>query len=122
MAYEIIKKLKTGKEDKLLQRLHVSVEAKDMERNKKHEVWEGSFDWKECKTNDFIRQNWEYIHNNPVKGKWNLAATAADYKHSSARFYLTGHKGVYPVSDFCELADMDLTKPLRSHDESTLRT
>lgn len=94
------------------------MEAKDKERNKKHEVWEDSFDWKECRTNDFIRQKLEYIHNNPVKGKWNLAVSAADYEHSSARFYLTGEQGVYPVLDYCELADIDLTQPLHSCAES----
>ena len=54
IAYEIINRLKQQNENKLLQQLHLSVEAKDLERNKKHEVWEDSFDWKECRTNEYV--------------------------------------------------------------------
>lgn len=90
MAYEIIIRLKQQKEDKLLYQLHLSVEAKDLERNKKHEVWEDSFDWKECRTNKYMQQKLDYMHNNPCKGKWNLAFAPAAYEHSSARFYIAG--------------------------------
>ena len=54
IAYGIIKRLQTQQETKLLHQLHLSVEAKDLERNKKHEVWEDSFDWKECRTNNYM--------------------------------------------------------------------
>ena len=72
MAYEIIKRLEQQKETELLQRLNLSVEAKDRERNKKHEVWEDSFDWKECRTHKFMKQKIDYMHNNPcrVSGIW----------------------------------------------------
>ena len=120
IAYEIINRLKVAGDDKLLHNLYINVEAKDRERNKKHEVWEDSFDWKECRANDFIRQKLDYIHNNPISGKWNLAASAVDYEHSSARFYLTGEQGIYPILDFCELADMNLTQPINSDAESAV--
>jgi len=32
----------------------------------------------------------DYIHFNPVSGKWNLAKDDMDYHFSSARFYETG--------------------------------
>jgi hypothetical protein len=32
----------------------------------------------------------DYIHFNPVSGKWNLAKDYLDYYYSSARFYETG--------------------------------
>jgi hypothetical protein len=32
----------------------------------------------------------EYIHNNPVQERWNLADSMEEYKYSSARFYETG--------------------------------
>lgn len=32
-------------------------------------------------------QKLNYIHNNPLQERWNLAVTAEDYKYSSARFY-----------------------------------
>lgn len=119
IAYEIIKRLKELKEDKLLHHLHLSVEAKDLERNKRHEVWEDSFDWKECRTNEYMMQKLNYMHDNPCKGKWNLAVAPADYPHSSATYYITEKHGVYPVLNYCELADLDLTKPLENNAEST---
>lgn len=110
IAYEIINRLKDQQEDKLLHHLHLSVDAKDLERNKKHEVWEDSFDWKECRTNQFMQQKLDYMHENPCKGKWNLATAPVDYEHSSARFYITGNHASFPVMNYCELADVDLTK------------
>jgi hypothetical protein len=35
-------------------------------------------------------QKLEYIHNNPVQGKWKLVEYPEDYKYSSARFYFDG--------------------------------
>ena len=122
ITYEIIKLLKQQEEIKLLHQLHLSVEARDLERNKKHEVWEDSFDWKECRTNKYMLQKLDYMHENPCKGKWNLALTPADYEHSSARFYIKGEHAKYPVMNYCELADIDLTKPLDNNAESTPHT
>lgn len=121
MAYDIIKRLQEQQNDQLLQQLQLVVEAKDRQRNKKHEVWEDSFDWKDCRTHDFIRQKLEYIHSNPCRGKWNLAASADEYEHSSARFYILGEQAGYPVTNFLELDDVDLTKPMNNA-ESTVGT
>jgi RHS repeat-associated protein len=41
---------------------------------------------------------------------WNLVADECDYKHSSANFYATGEQGVYVVTNYTELEDVDLTK------------
>ena len=110
IAYEIIKRLEQQQESKVLHQLYLSVEAKDRERNKKHEVWEDSFDWKECRTHKFMKQKLDYMHDNPVRGKWTLATTATDYEHSSARFYICNKHAAYPVMNFLELDDIDLTK------------
>jgi len=110
IAYEIIRRLEQQQENKLLHRLYLSVEAKDKERNKKHEVWEDSFNWNECRNHQYMKQKLDYIHDNPVRGKWNLATTAADYEHSSARFYICGEHAAYTVMNFLELDDIDLTK------------
>ena len=110
IAYEIINRLKEQKEIKLLHQLNLSVEAKDRERNKKHEVWEDSFDWKECRTNKFMKQKLDYMHDNPCRGKWNLVTDVTEYKHSSAKSYLCGEQGIYPVMNYFELEDIDFTK------------
>jgi len=112
MAYEIIKRLERQNESELLHRLNLSVEAKDRERNKKHEIWEDSFDWKECRTHKFMKQKLDYMHDNPCRGKWNLVSDVTEYAHSSAKFYLCGEQGVYPVTSYLELDDINLTKPV----------
>jgi putative transposase len=41
-------------------------------------------------TPEVIYQKLDYIHNNPVQGKWMLVNSPIEYKYSSARFYETG--------------------------------
>ncbi|CAN5779047.1 hypothetical protein BH11BAC3_BH11BAC3_27290 [soil metagenome] len=50
------------------------------------------------------------MHNNPCTGKWRLAINSIEYLHSSAKFYLTGKQGMYPVLNFRELDDMNLDR------------
>lgn len=60
MGYEIIKLLKKGKQDVLLQ-LESAVNSSDKKKDKLHAVWEGSFDWKECNGDKFIVQKLDYM-------------------------------------------------------------
>jgi REP element-mobilizing transposase RayT len=95
MAYEIVKRLKNNKERWFVNLLNNSVTSFDKNKGKLHEVWMDGFDIKECRTENFLLQKLNYIHNNPCAGKWNLAATPVDYIHSSASFYHSG-KTNYP--------------------------
>ena len=108
MSYEIVKRLTASSQTAILQQLQDGVNISDKKRGKLHEVWEDSFDWKECRSNDFVNQKLNYMHNNPCNGKWNMAANAYSYPHSSAKFYITGEQGMYPVTNFMELADVNL--------------
>ena len=63
-------------------------------------------------SNKFIDQKLEYIHANPCRGIWNLVNEEYEYKHSSAKFYLTGKQGVYAVTNYAELEDIDLAKAI----------
>ncbi len=108
MAYAIIQRLKEMQQYGLLQQLQDSVETRRKENNKQHNVWELSFDWKECKASAFTWQKLDYIHRNPCSGKWQLAASPEEYPHSSALYYLTGKEGVYPVRNFREMDDVAL--------------
>ena len=110
MTYEIVKRLQQKKEDELLHRLANSVEVKRKENNKQHEVWELSFDWKDCRSSEFSWQKLSYMHNNPCTGKWQLAVSAVEYIHSSAKYYLTGEQGIYAVTNFMEMEDVDFNK------------
>jgi REP element-mobilizing transposase RayT len=106
MAYEIIDRLEQNNETALLQILSGNVETSRRQNKKQHDVWELSFDWKDCQSNEFVWQKLDYMHNNPCSGKWNLAASPVEYMHSSAKFYLTGQQGVYSVTNFMEMEDV----------------
>lgn len=110
MAYEIVKRLKLNGEDNALNKLMEGVSIRDYKRGKLHEVFQPSFDWKECRSRTFIDQKLNYIHDNPCRGKWNLTESPVDYVHSSARFYLTGEQGAYEVFQCGLLDDIDLTE------------
>ena len=110
MAYEIINRLTEQNEVRVLEELSNGVSKREEKRGKLHEVFEPSFDWKECISDKFINQKLDYIHDNPCNGIWRLANNPAEYQHSSAKFYLTGMQGIYPVTPCGELKDIDLTK------------
>jgi hypothetical protein len=50
------------------------------------------------------------MHENPCRGIWSLSTNAIEYQHSSAKYYLTGEQGVYEVTNYKELMDVDLSK------------
>ena len=108
MAYDIIDSLELQQENSLLTKLELAVSSTARKRGKKHEVWEQSFDIKECRTEKFILQKLNYIHNNPCSGKWKLADNPIHYLHSSASFYISGKAGSFPVKDYREFLKVDL--------------
>lgn len=111
IGYEIIKRLQEKNQHDVLKILENAVNSSDKKRGKLHEVWEDSFDWKECISNTFITQKLDYMHMNPCTGKWMLAANPFEYEHSSARFYISGEQGKYEVLNFGELENINLTIP-----------
>lgn len=107
MGYEIINRLKAKQENRLLDKLSAAVNKSDKGKGKLYEIWEDSFDWKECISDEFAWQKINYMNQNPCSGKWQLTVESALYPHSSAKFYLCGGQGVYPVLNFKELNDFD---------------
>ena len=103
MAYEIVKRLREQGRNDMLIRLQDGVKASDRQRGKKHEVWEDSFDFKICRTENFMNQKLAYMHSNPCTGKWKLAPTPIDYEHSSARFYISSKHAAYEVTNVEEI-------------------
>ncbi|GAA4102250.1 transposase [Mucilaginibacter panaciglaebae] len=65
---------------------HYRVNAKDRE----FQIWERNSLSIDLWTPGVFMQKLDYIHNNPIQTKWNLARHPADYKYSSAKFYETG--------------------------------
>jgi REP element-mobilizing transposase RayT len=107
LAYEIVKRLGQGGHHHLLLQLKQAVEYKDQQRGKLHEVWEDSFDWKQCRTEKFILQKLGYMHDNPCSGRWQLAYSPMHYPHSSASFYHNGKHISYRVKDYREVLSCD---------------
>lgn len=112
MAYDLVKRLKYLRKEELLKMLGSFVDKKEKLNGKLHEVFEPSFDWKECMTEKFVEQKLNYIHENPCRGKWNLVEHPEDYVHSSAGYYLTGRQGLWRITSYMEIDDVDLTRPL----------
>ena len=113
MAYESIKRLELQGEKDLLTQLSKGVEAKRTANNKSHEIWGLSVDRKECISHFFFNHKLDYMHDNPCKGKWKLSISPVLYPHSSARFYIEGVQGIYPVTSFMEMEDILLTNQQR---------
>ena len=109
IAYQLIQLLKQQHYTALLDQLANAVSSQDQRKGQIHRIFMRSFDIKECKTQHFIRQKTEYIHNNPCR-KANLQClTPEDYMHSSALYYITGQSGIYPVVTYMELQDISLS-------------
>ena len=109
IAYDLVERLKKGGFDDILSSLNGWVNSTDRSRNKKHEVFEPSFDWKDCVDEYLVKQKLNYIHENASKGENRLVESPADYEHSSARFYILGVQGAIPITTYSELQDIDLT-------------
>jgi REP element-mobilizing transposase RayT len=110
MAYDIVAKLKEKGNENILNQLAVGVKPSDKKTGKLHEVFEASFDIKECYSLEFIKQKLNYIHFNPCMGKWNLADIPENYVHSSAAFYGNGIHSIFPVDNIMDIMEIDLSK------------
>jgi len=107
LAYDIIERLKQNNQSTILKILKQGVKLTDKKRGKLHEVFEESFDWKECTSDKFILQKLEYIHNNPCTEKSKLCLNPSDYTYSSAKFYIDNLADEY-VTSFVQLEDINL--------------
>jgi REP element-mobilizing transposase RayT len=104
MAYDIVKRLKQLGKYELLKEMQNGVEASEKAKGKKHQVFRLSFDARICIDEKMLIQKLNYIHSNPVKGKWNLASDFVEYQHSSAAFYETGQDPRNIVTHFKEVS------------------
>ena len=103
MAYEIIKRLRKNKELMILKNLETSIKTKERLKNKLHNVFEPSFDSKCIVSERFLSQKLDYIHSNPIRGKWKLVDDYRRYKYSSAGFYETEDYKGYLITHYMEL-------------------
>ena len=103
MAYEIVTALKAQQKDELLWKLKTSVPKNEKFIGKLHQVFKPSFDARFCHSEWMLEQKLDYIHHNPVRGKWNLVDDFTKYPHSSAAFYELNEKGIDELVHYKEL-------------------
>jgi REP element-mobilizing transposase RayT len=87
MAYEIVNRLEALENEELLFHLQSLVTLREKKKGQIHKVFKDSFDAKPIFSQKFLIQKVNYIHHNPVSGKWMLAKNFIEYEHSSASFY-----------------------------------
>ena len=73
---------------------HFAAACEHLKRNQQYKVWQNGFHPEELRTNRFIYQKVEYLHNNPVKE--GIVDYAEDYIYSSGPVY-AGKKGMLDV-------------------------
>ena len=56
-------------------------------KDRNYQIWQRNPLAVEMYSRKLIEQKLDYIHNNPVQGKWMLAKSPIDYEYSSAQFY-----------------------------------
>lgn len=102
LAYKIIDELGSKKKITILKKLKAGVRPKEKENQKRHQVFRLSFDAKDINY-DQLTEVLDYIHHNPVKGKWNLAKDFTLYPYSSAAYYELGDEKPGFLTDYREV-------------------
>ncbi|HEX6916054.1 MAG TPA: hypothetical protein VF145_12485 [Chitinophagaceae bacterium] len=87
IAYDALRRLQSQNEDKILARLSEAVSNNEKNKGQLHKFFNDSFDAKPIESEWFFYQKLEYMHLNPVRGKYNLVDDWREYEHSSASFY-----------------------------------
>src|SRR5689334_22020534 len=106
MAYEIVKALEVQRKTELLEKLKKGVSKKEQHIGKQHQVFKPSFDARFCYSELMLEQKLDYIHHNPVRGKWNLVDDFTKYPHSSAAFYELNEQGVEELVHYKDLGTL----------------
>jgi putative transposase len=75
--------------------------------NKKHEIWQRDSLGVEIYSRSVAKQKLDYIHFNPISGKWQLAMNDIGYYYSSAKFYETGEDNFGFLNNLYSVFDGD---------------
>jgi len=104
MARKILDRLKRGGEVKILEQLKEGVTASRHKKGQQYIIFRRGFDAKVIRSKKFLLQKIGYIHQNPVRGNYNLVEDWRDYPHSSAAFYEYGNRGYFKPVHYDELS------------------
>lgn len=103
MAYEIVKRLKLANRTQILKLLSDGVQDNEKKIGKKHQVFRLSFDAKQISNERQIQTILDYMHKNPVQGKWNLVSDFTTYKYSSASHYELNETPFFEIIDYRDI-------------------
>ena len=103
MAYDIVNSLTRLNKMVLLETMKEGVASTEKLRGKMHQVFRSSFDARKCFSEKMVEQKLDYIHHNPVRGKWALAEDFVDYPHSSAAYYELERIGAVEIVHYKDL-------------------
>jgi REP element-mobilizing transposase RayT len=103
IAYEIVARLERSGRNDVLQTLSDAVMPGDRKRGKLHQIFRPSFDGKLILNEAMLLRKIDYIHHNPVSGKWHLVDDFAEYLHSSAGFYEFGKSCNFPITHYADI-------------------
>lgn len=81
--------------------IHLNLFASDV-KNKEFEFWQRDSMAIHLFDQDIAYQKLDYIHSNPLSGKWSLVKDPCDYEFSSAKFYIDGIKEYSFIKDLRE--------------------
>jgi len=65
-------------------------------KDRKYQIWQRNSLAVEIISREMCEQKLDYIHDNPVQGKWMLADSPVEYKYSSSRYYEEDAYNEYP--------------------------
>jgi REP element-mobilizing transposase RayT len=108
LAYAIVDRLKNSGFDHILKQLANEVTPSNRKRGKLHQVFEPSFDARPILDEKMLIQKINYLHHNPVRGRWNLVSDFVLYKHSSAAFYELGTPCLFPITHYSKILHGDI--------------
>lgn len=100
LAYEIVQRLKAEQYTGILETLHNAVAPNELKIGKMHQVFISSFDAQQILDEKELLNILDYMHHNPVQGKWNLSEDFRYYPYSSAGYYELELPCAFPIWDY----------------------
>ena len=72
-------------------------------KDRTYQIWQRNPLATELYSRSVVEQKLDYIHRNPVQGKWNLATSDMDYEYSSIKFYEEDEKNFSCLTHYMDL-------------------
>ena len=98
MAYGLVNRLERANDTNTLTILENEVTEREKKKKQLHKVFKDFFDAKPIFSEKFVLQKLNYIHYNPVKGKWRLAKDFVSYDIVAHHFMKRTLEGILSLT------------------------